>query len=99
MESKDKTRKTTKIGTVIGKTMKKTVKVQVVRQVRHPLYKKSVKLRTSFLVHDEFEKCNIGDVVRIVETRPISKKKHWRVMNIVGLSAEPGQPLGEDKQP
>ena len=99
MESKDKTRKTTKIGTVIGKTMKKTVKVQVGRQVRHPLYKKSVKLRTSFLVHDEFEKCNVGDVVRIVETRPISKKKHWRIMSIMGLGTGSGRPLGEDKQP
>lgn len=99
MEPKVKARKTTKLGTVIGKTMKKTVKVQVVRQVRHPLYKKTIRLRTSFLVHDEHEKCNVGDVVRIVETRPISKKKHWRVKDIVGLSAEPEPVPEEDEQP
>ena len=80
-------RRTTKIGLVIGTGMKKTVKVRVERQVRHPLYKKIVKKRKNFLVHDEYEKCKVGDMVRIVATRPISKTKRWRVLEIIGLTA------------
>ncbi|MFB0565153.1 MAG: 30S ribosomal protein S17 [Candidatus Aminicenantaceae bacterium] len=87
MEEK-KRRRTTKIGIVVGNKMKKTVTVLVERQLRHPLYKKIIKRRKKFLVHDEYEKCRIGDVVRIVETKPISKKKRWRVLEIVGLSPE-----------
>jgi len=79
-------RKTTKVGVVIGNKMKKTVTVLVERQVRHPLYKKIVKRRKRFLVHDEYEKCQVGDLVKIVETRPLSKRKRWRVKEIVGLS-------------
>jgi len=87
MEDSARQRKTTKIGTVIGKKMKKTVTVQVERQVRHPLYKKIIKKQRTFLAHDEYEKCKLGDVVRIIETRPISKRKRWRVIEIVGLAA------------
>jgi len=83
---KTQVRKTTKVGTVVAKKMKKTVTVLVERQIRHPLYKKIIKRRKKFLVHDENEKCKIGDVVRIVETRPISKRKRWRIQGIVGLS-------------
>ncbi len=86
MDTKAQQRKTTKVGTVVAKKMKKTVTVQVERQVRHPLYKKIVRRRTTFLVHDETEKCRVGDTVRIIETRPISKTKRWRVLEIVGLS-------------
>ena len=88
MDAKDQKRKTTKVGTVIGKKMMKTVTVLVERQVRHPLYKKTVRRRKTFLVHDEVDKCKVGDVVRIVETRPISKRKTWRVLEIVGLSSD-----------
>jgi len=87
MDTKGQKRKTTKVGTVVGKKMKKTVTVEVERQVRHPLYKKIVRRRRTFLVHDETEKCKVGDKVRIVETRPISKLKRWRVLEIIGLSA------------
>ena len=80
-------RKTTKIGVVVGSKMKKTVMVMVERQMRHPLYKKIVKKRKKFLAHDEYEKCKLGDMVKIVETRPLSKLKRWRVMEIVGLSS------------
>jgi len=79
-------RKTTKIGVVIGDKMKKTVTVLVERPVKHPLYKKIVKKRKKFLVHDEYEKCKVGDVVRIVETKPLSRRKRWRVLEIVELS-------------
>jgi len=84
MDTKPQERKTSKVGAVIGKKMKKTVTVVVERQIRHPLYKKIVKRRKTFLVHDEYEKCKVGDVVRIVETRPLSKRKRWRVMEIIG---------------
>ena len=83
----DKARRTTKVGVVIGNNMKKTVTVLIERQVRHPLYKKIVKRRTKFLAHDEYEKCKIGDLVKIVETRPLSKRKRWRVQEILGLSS------------
>ena len=79
-------RKTTKVGVVIGNKMKKTVTVLVERQVRHPLYKKTIKRKKKCLVHDEYEKCRVGDMVKIVETRPISKKKRWRIQEIVGLT-------------
>jgi small subunit ribosomal protein S17 len=85
MEATGQKRKTTKVGTVIEKKMKKTVKVSVVRQIRHPLYKKTIRRKRTFLVHDENEKCKVGDVVRIVETRPTSKLKRWRILEIVGL--------------
>ena len=81
-------RKTTKTGVVIGNNMKKTVTVLVERPVRHPLYKKTIKRRKKFLAHDEYEKCKIGDVVKIIETKPLSKRKRWRVLEIVGLSPE-----------
>jgi small subunit ribosomal protein S17 len=87
MDTKGEQRKTTKVGTVVAKKMKKTVTVEVERQVRHPLYKKTIRRRKTFLVHDETEACKVGDTVRIIETRPISKKKRWRVLEIVGLSA------------
>lgn len=85
MDTIGQKRKTTKVGTVIARKMSKTVTVQVVRQIRHPLYKKIVRKKQAFLVHDETEKCKIGDVVRIIETRPISKLKRWRVLEIVGM--------------
>jgi small subunit ribosomal protein S17 len=91
-------RKTTKVGIVTGNKMKKTVTVLVERQVRHPLYKKIIKRRKKFLVHDEYEKCKIGDVVKIVETRPLSKRKKWRVQEIVGLSPSEVVKENEDKK-
>jgi small subunit ribosomal protein S17 len=91
-------RKTTKVGIVIGTKMKKTVTVLVERQVRHPLYKKIVKKRKKFLVHDEYEKCKLGDVVKIVETRPLSARKRWRLDEIVGLSPTEKDKANEDKK-
>jgi len=87
MENTAIQRKTAKIGTVVSKKMKKTVTVRVERQVRHPLYKKTIKKQRTFLAHDEYEKCKVGDVVRIIETRPISKRKRWRIVEIIGLAA------------
>ena len=92
MDTKGQPRKTTKVGTVVAKKMKKTVTVEVERQIRHPLYKKIVRHRQTFLAHDETEKCKIGDKVRIIETRPISKLKRWRVLEIIGLATRAAEP-------
>ena len=68
------------VGKVISDKMQKTIVVQVERIVRHPKYGKILKNRTKFHVHDENEECNIGDLVKIRETRPISKTKNWVVV-------------------
>ncbi len=96
MEAKPAQRKTAKVGVVVAKKMKKTVTVKVERQIRHPLYKKIIRRRKKFLAHDEYEKCKVGDVVRIIETRPISKRKRWRVTEIVGLSSTEAEPEIEE---
>ncbi len=99
MEGKPQKRKTAKVGVVVAKKTKKTVTVKVERQLRHPLYKKTIKRQKKFLAHDEYEKCKVGDVVRIIETRPISRRKRWRVLEIIGLSsAEIETELGEIKE-
>ncbi len=99
MDAKEQARKTAKVGVVVGKKMKKTVTVLVERQLRHPLYQKIVRRRKVFLAHDEYEKCKVGDVVRITESRPISRRKRWRVTEIVGLTpAEPETVIGEAKE-
>jgi small subunit ribosomal protein S17 len=87
MDANEQKRKTTKVGTVVGKKMQKTATVLVERQIRHPLYKKTIKRKKAFLVHDEADACKIGDVVRIVETRPISKRKRWRIVEVVKKAA------------
>jgi len=78
----DKNRKV-RIGKVTSNKMAKTVVVQVESLRRHPLYHKVVRHSSSFKVHDEDNSCNIGDVVKIVETRPLSKDKRWRLVEIV----------------
>ena len=70
-------------GTVVSDKMDKTVVVAVETLVKHPLYKKQMKKTTKFKAHDENNECGIGDKVRIMETRPLSKDKNWRVLNIV----------------
>ena len=63
--------------------MDKSIVVKVERKVKHPLYGKFVKKSTKFMAHDENNECNIGDMVRIMETRPLSKNKCWRLVEIV----------------
>jgi small subunit ribosomal protein S17 len=92
-----KGRKKEKTGVVVGNEMKKTIKVMVERQIRHPLYKKVIKKRKVYFTHDEYEKCKIGDVVRIVETRPISKIKRWRVEEIIDLAPVDKTEQNEDR--
>jgi len=94
--NKSQGRKTTKIGVVIGNNMKKTITVLSERRIKHPFYKKIVKRRKKFLAHDEYEKCKIGDVVKIVETRPLSRRKRWRIQEIVELSPSEREEENED---
>lgn len=73
----------TRTGKVVSDKMDKTVVVAVEDLVKHPLYNKRVKKTTKFKAHDELNECNIGDVVKIMETRPLSKDKRWRLLNII----------------
>lgn len=70
-------------GVVVGDKMDKTVRVEMVRRYRHPMYKKFVTRRKVFLVHDETNQCGVGDTVQIVESRPLSRAKRWRVQKIL----------------
>ena len=76
-------RKKTLIGTVISDKMDKTVTVLVERLTQHSTYKKFIRKRKRFKAHDEQNACRIGDKVLIVESRPLSKEKHWRVREII----------------
>lgn len=73
----------TRIGKVVSDKMDKTVVVAVETFVKHPLYSKRVKNTVKFKAHDEQNECNIGDTVKIMETRPLSKDKRWRLVEIV----------------
>ena len=72
-----------KIGVVTSDKMDRSIVVAVERKVKHPKYGKFVKKTTKFMAHDETNDCNIGDTVRIMETRPLSKNKNWRLVEIV----------------
>lgn len=72
-----------KIGVVTSNKMQKTITVAVIRKVKHPKYGKFVTQTSKFKAHDEKQECNIGDTVRIAETRPISKDKNWRLVEII----------------
>ena len=72
-----------RIGVVVSDKMDKTIVVAVVRKVKHPLYKKYITRTKKFKAHDELNECRIGDKVEIVETRPLSKDKCWRLAQIV----------------
>ena len=73
----------TRVGLVVSDKMDKTVVVAVERLVKHPLYKKYIKQTSKFKAHDAENTCDIGDKVKIMETRPLSKTKRWRVVEIV----------------
>ena len=73
----------TRIGIVSSNKMDKTIVVKVERKIKHPLYGKFLKKTTSFHAHDEKNECNIGDTVKIMESRPMSKTKRWRLVEVV----------------
>ncbi|MDP4620522.1 MAG: hypothetical protein RLZZ625_802 [Pseudomonadota bacterium] len=72
-----------RVGVVTSDKMDKTITVAVERKVKHPIYGKFVKKTTKFHAHDEKQECTIGDVVKIMETRPLSKTKRWRLVEVV----------------
>ncbi|SHJ95417.1 small subunit ribosomal protein S17 [Geosporobacter subterraneus DSM 17957] len=79
----ERARRKTRVGRVVSDKMEKTIVVAVEDFVRHPLYGKAVKRTKKFKAHDENNECKIGDKVRIMETRPLSKDKRWRLVRIV----------------
>ena len=81
-------RRQEKIGIVTSNKMQKTVVVTVERQITHPLYKRVVRRSARFLAHDEKNQCRIGDRVRIRQTRPLSARKRWRVIDIITRASE-----------
>src|SRR5215468_7006402 len=79
--------KNEKVGEVVSTKMQKTIVVQVIRRVPHPLYKRIVTQRKKFYAHDEANDARIGDVVRIIECRPMSKLKRWKLGEVIRRSA------------
>ena len=86
MESRG--RRKVRHGIVVSDKMQKTVTVKVERQILHPMYKKFIKRSKTFFVHDEENTARVGDFVQIVETRPLSKNKRWRIESIITRSVE-----------
>ena len=82
MENRTSSRKT-RVGLVVSDKMDKTVVVAIADRVAHPLYKKIVKRTSKLKAHDELNQCGLGDRVKVMETRPLSKDKRWRVVEII----------------
>ncbi len=85
-------RRKVRVGVVVSDKMDKTVVVRVTREFRHPLYGKRVKKSKKYMAHDELNQCQVGDIVKIMETRPLSRHKRWRVVEII----EKAKKLGEE---
>ena len=83
MAEKKRGRRKVLVGVVVSNKMDKTVVVRVERRIMHPLYKKHIVRHKKFMAHDENNECQEGDVVKIMETRPLSKRKRWRVVEIL----------------
>ena len=97
MQSDARTNRKERVGVVISDKMDKTITVQVERVSRHSVYNKSVSKATKFKAHDEANAAKVGDVVRIQETRPLSKTKRWRLVEVVKRFARPEAGAAEDK--
>jgi small subunit ribosomal protein S17 len=82
-ENKERNLRKERIGVVVSNKMDKTIVVAEKRKVKHPIYGKFVNKTTKFFAHDEANSCNIGDTVKIMETRPLSKNKRWRLVEIL----------------
>lgn len=81
--SVDRNMRKVRVGIVSSNKMDKTITVKVERKVKHPLYGKFIKKTTGFHAHDEKNECSIGDIVKIMEARPMSKTKRWRLVEVV----------------
>lgn len=83
MENKARSARKERIGVVVSSKMDKTISVAIQRQIKHPIYGKFIKKTTRLMAHDETNDANEGDTVRIMETRPLSRTKRWRLVEIV----------------
>ncbi len=81
--TEEKTIRKQRIGLVTSNKMDKSITVSVERKLQHPIYGKFVKKSKKFMAHDESNECNIGDLVKITESRPLSKRKRWRLVEII----------------
>lgn len=72
-----------RIGVVVSNKMDKSITITVASKVKHPMYGKFIKTTSKFMAHDEKNDCNIGDTVKIMETRPLSKNKNWRLVEVI----------------
>lgn len=79
----ERTLRKTRVGIVVSNKMDKTITIAIERKVPHPIYKKYFKKTTKLMAHDEKRECSIGDKVKIMETRPLSKMKRWRLVQII----------------
>jgi small subunit ribosomal protein S17 len=83
METKERNSRKERVGKVVSNKMQKSITVALDRKVKHPIYGKFMTKTTKFMAHDEKNEANIGDTVRIMETRPLSKNKRWRLVEVV----------------
>ncbi|WP_456428688.1 30S ribosomal protein S17 [Rhodocaloribacter sp.] len=83
MEQQTRNARKERVGTVVSSKMDKSILVAIRRQVRHPIYGKFIKKTTKLMAHDENNEAHEGDTVRIMETRPLSKRKRWRLVEVV----------------
>ena len=83
MASSERGKRKVREGVVVSNKMDRTIVIEQKRRVRHPLYKRYITLTKKYHAHDEKNECNVGDVVRIMETRPISKTKRWRLVSVL----------------
>ena len=83
MENEERNIRKTRVGLVVSNKMDKTIVVAIKERINHPLYKKTVNRTKKLKAHDEKNECGIGDTVMVAETRPLSKDKHWRLVQIV----------------
>ncbi|HEY4485950.1 MAG TPA: 30S ribosomal protein S17 [Nitrospiria bacterium] len=95
-ESAIQKKRRTLVAEVISHRMNKTAVVRIERIFLHPTYKKVVRRLTKLKVHDELNECRVGDTVRILESRPISKEKHWRVIEIIQKAREAFSPESQN---
>jgi len=82
-QKQERGRRKVRIGRVVSNKMNKTIVVAIERKVMHPIYKKVYVRTTKVMAHDENNECNIGDIVKIMETRPLSRHKRWRLVEII----------------
>ena len=82
-ETQGRNLRKTRVGLVVSNKMDKTIAVSIERRLQHPIYGKFVKRNKKFIAHDENNECSIGDTVRIMETRPLSRRKRWRLVEIL----------------